>query len=258
MNGTATVAGASMLAHGLHSLMVLLGLWGLAALLLPHVLERRHLRLAADAHARRVTELRSALSLDARLIAVRSTLTSTASTAAPTTASTAVPVGPTPTPRPVGSGVVLGLPLVLVAATAAAGIHLAVAPGHLASEPVSAIGLLVAGVAQLGWVASLVSRPSHSTLLLGLVLNGGLIALWAWTRLAGLPFGLLPERHPLGGWDVACVVWEIICVVASVQLLRGRAPLSLPGWFDWHASSRFAVGAAVVTTAMLTMTGAHS
>ncbi|WP_323791484.1 hypothetical protein [Nocardioides sp.] len=247
MTATATVAGASMLAHGLHSLMVLLGLWGLAALLLPHVLERRRLRLAADARARQSAELRAALSLGARQVAGQSVLT--------------LPRQPTPSrttstwSAPSGA---LGLPLALVAATAAAGIHLAVGPAHLRSEPVSSIGLLIAGTAQLCWVASMVSRPRLSALRLGLALHGGLIVLWAWTRLGALPFGLLPERHPLGGWDVVCVLWEVLCLVASVRLLQGRAPLTLPDWFDWHPSTRFAVGAAVVVTAMLILTGAPS
>ncbi len=249
MTGTATVTGVSMLAHGLHSLVVLLGLWGLAALLLPHLLERRGARLTSDPHTRRVAELRTALTHDARTVAVP-----VGGPVAWRSSHDPRPSSPSPAPR----APALGLPLALVAATAAAGIHLAVARAHLAEEPLSAIALLLAGLAQLCWVASLVSRPSLATVRLGLVLHGGLVALWAWTRLAGLPFGLLAERHPVGGWDVACVLWELVCLAVSVRLLQGRSTPVLPGWFDWHPSSRFAVGAAVVATAMLTLTGAHS
>lgn len=240
MTGTATVTGVDMLAHGVHSLLVLLGLWGLVALLLPHVLERRGQRLTSDTHAQRVAALRSTLAHGSGTTSVLE---------APR-----VPAATPPAPR----SPVLGLPLALVAATAAAGIHAAVARAHLADEPLAAIALLLGGVAQLWWVASLVSRPSLMTVRLGLVLHGGLILLWGWTRIAGLPFGLLAERHPVGGWDVVCVLWEVVCLVAAVRLLQGRSPLTLPGWSDWHPSSRFAVGVAVVATAMLTLTGAHS
>ncbi len=40
MTAMSTAVGASLLAHGLHYAMVLLGLWGLAALLVPHALDR--------------------------------------------------------------------------------------------------------------------------------------------------------------------------------------------------------------------------
>ncbi len=64
-----TVVGASVLAHGLHAAMVLLGLWGLGALLLPQAREHRARRsprrtapaaACLDEHARRVTALRVA------------------------------------------------------------------------------------------------------------------------------------------------------------------------------------------------------
>ncbi|MGA8256031.1 MAG: hypothetical protein WB767_05580, partial [Nocardioides sp.] len=60
-----TVVGASMFAHGLHYAMVLLGLWGLAALLLPHVLDRLTHATGTpaprDEHDLRVAALRTAV-----------------------------------------------------------------------------------------------------------------------------------------------------------------------------------------------------
>lgn len=256
MNGTATVAGASMLAHGIHVTMVLLGLWGLAALLLPQALERRALKrrattssyavdTATSEHARRVAELRSQLGGGA--LAVR---------AAPPTEGVAT-IAPRHPATPA-----LGLPLALVAGAAAAGIHAAVAPAHVAEDPLFAVFFLLTALAQLAWVLAVSFRPTLSLLHLGIALNGALIALWVVTRLVGLPLGLLNQPHPVGGWDVACVVWELVCIAAALRVVRGSAPGSapgtVPGWFEWHPTTRGAVGAAAFAMVLLTVTGAHS
>ena len=237
-----------MLAHGLHVAMVLGGLWGLAALLLPHAVQRHTLRRAkpsrlqydGDEHARRVAELRRSAASGA--LASRAILTAPAPSA---------PTGPRPTP-------VVSLPLVLVAGSAAAGIHAAVAPAHLLEEPLFGLFFLLVAGAQLGWVAALASRPSDSLLRAGIALNAALIGLWLVTRTVGLPFGLLPEPHPVGGWDVACVLWQVVAVFSCRRLLSDSDAVRIPPWLDWHPSTRAAVGAAAVALVLLTVTGAHS
>ncbi|MEN8673700.1 hypothetical protein [Nocardioides sp.] len=251
MTGSSTVVGASMLAHGLHAAMVLLGLWGLGALLLPQFLERRAVRggttYAAprlDEHDRRVAELRAAAASGSLALAQ----TGRATSAAPTTRST---------PRTP----VLGLPLALVSGTAAAGIHAAVAPPHLSEEPLFGVFFLLVAGAQLTWVATLASSTTPRLLRVGIGLNAALILLWLLTRTLGLPLGLLPEAHPVGGWDVACVLWQLATIACCARLLRRpstRTSTSLPGWFEWHPSTRAAVGAAAVVLVLLTVVGAHS
>ncbi len=258
MTGTGTVVGASMLAHGIHIVIVLLGLWALAALLLPQLIERRAASASRarvdrrqvsygagpDAHASRVHELRSAAS------------SGTLARRRPDDARHPQPVtsGPPP-PRPAP---VLGLPLALVAGATAAGIHAAVAPAHLVEEPLFGVFFLLVAGAQLWWVAALVSRPEAVTLRVGIALHGALIVLWVITRLVGLPFGLLPQPHPLGAWDVTCALWETLCIVSSVRVLRGVSPSRVSGWSDWHPSTRAAVGAASVLMVLLVVVGAHS
>ena len=251
MTGSSTVVGASMLAHGLHAAMVLLGLWGLGALLLPQFLERRgaHGRTAytpphLDEHERRIAELRAAAASGSLALAHTVQGTPAART----------PSGAPRTP-------VLGLPLALVSGTAAAGIHAAVAPAHLSEDPLFGVFFLLVAGAQLTWVAALASRTTPRLLQAGIALNAVLILLWLVTRTLGLPFGLLPEAHPVGGWDVACVLWQLATIACCARLLRGAATTTstpIPGWFEWHPSTRAAVGAAAVVLVLLTVVGAHS
>lgn len=255
MTGSSTVVGASMLAHGLHAAMVLLGLWGLGALLLPQLLERRaaHGRTAyasppRDEHDRRIAELRAAAASGSLAL-----LPSVGGSPAVRTTS-----GTPRTP-------VLGLPLALVSGTAAAGIHAAVAPPHLSEDPLFGVFFLLVAGAQLTWVAQLASRTTPRLLQVGVALNVALILLWLVTRTLGLPFGLLPEAHPVGGWDVACVLWQFATIACCVRLLRPatagvatRTSTPVPGWFEWHPTTRAAVGAAAVVLVLLTVVGAHS
>lgn len=239
-----TAAGASLVAHGLHYAMVLAGLWGLGALLLPHVLDRSAGRAAAivprDEH-------------DVRVAALRATV----SAGALTTLRTAAPVAP-PAParrRPVSA---LGVPLALVGSATAAGVHAAVAPPHLRESVLAGAFFLAVALAQVAWTAALLRRPSVGLLHVGVAANAALIVLWAVTRTVGLPLGLLPTPHPLGAWDLACAVWEAAVVVSCLHVLRAGVPTRFPGWFAWHASSRAAVGAAATSLVLLTLSGAHS
>ncbi|MDO9458027.1 hypothetical protein [Nocardioides sp.] len=242
-----TAVGASMLAHGLHYAMVLAGLWGLAALLLPHALTRwSHAHPPAyDEHERRVAALRAAVTSGAPGVAFPDDppMVGTASTRA----------APVP---------VLSAPLAVVATAAAAGIHAAVAPPHLREQTVAGLFFLVTAAAQLAWAAAAAGRPTPTLLRAGVVLNLGLVALWLLTRTAGLPFGLLPEPHPVGPWDLTCVAWQVAAAAACAGALRdgsvGTDDVRCPSWFDWHPSTRAAVGAAAVSLVLLTLSGAHS
>ena len=45
-----------------------------------------------------------------------------------------------------------------------------------------------------------------------------IVALWVYTRMVGVPFGL-GEREPVGPWDLAAGAWELVTVGACVLLL---------------------------------------
>ncbi len=239
-----TAVGASLLAHGLHYAMVLAGLWGLAALLLPHALDRLAVpgsRPAPTAHDQRVAALRAAVASGAPGIP---------------TLTVAPPVEPEPTATPAFS-----VPLALVSSTAAAGIHAAVVPPHLRGEVAAGAFLLAAAVVQLAWAAA-AQRPTARLLATGVAVNLGLVAVWLVSRTTGLPFagalGIDAGRHPVGAWDLTCVAFELLAVAACWRVLRDGVPARCPGWFDWHPTSRAAVGAAAVSLVLLTLAGAHS
>lgn len=243
-----TAVGANMLAHGLHYTMVLAGLWGLAALLLPYALSRLSPTRppATDEHGRRVAALRSAVIAGAPGIAVP---------AGPGAAGSAVTTSRRGTPTTAFS-----LPLAIVASATAAGFHAAVAPPHLREQAVAGSFFLLTAGAQLAWAVA-AQRPTTLLLRAGIVLQLVLVALWLLTRTAGLPFGLLPGPHPVGPWDVTCVVWEVLAAVACARVLRNGpygGATRCPPWFDWHASTRAAVGAAAVSLTLLTLIGAHT
>lgn len=246
MTAMSTAVGASLLAHGLHYAMVLAGLWGLAALLLPHALDRFVTRTpqSLSAHDQRVAALRAAVAAGAPGIPALAP----AADLEPEERS-----GPT-TPA-------LSVPLALVCSTAAAGIHAAVVPPHLQGEVVAGAFLLAAAVVQLAWAAA-VQRPTRRLMELGITVNAGLIGVWLVSRTVGLPFagmlGIETGRHPLGAWDLTCIAFEVLAVLACRRVLRDGVPARCPSWFDWHPTSRAAVGAAGVSLVLLTLMGAHS
>ncbi len=242
-----TVGGASLLAHGLHVAIVLVGLWGLGALLLPHVLHRyggtAGSSLALTEHDRRVAALRTAAASGTLSVSPVALLE---------------PAPPSPA-RPREHA--LGLPLAVVGSVAAAGIHAAVTPPHLGESALVGVFFLAATTAQLAWAGHVLRRPTPGLLHLGLLLNGGLLVLWSVTRTLGLPFGLLPAPHAIGAWGLAAVAFELAVVASCIHALRHPGPAGVrrvPGWFDFHPTTRAAVGAAAVALVLLTLSGAHS
>lgn len=266
MTATSTAVGADLVvAHGLHVAMVLAGLWGLAALLLPHVLTRCSLTLdpaadhtadQPDDHATRVAALR---------VAVGSGGASDTRPAAPVDTPATGSAGPRPAPLASNAApAALGLPLAVVATATAAGIHAAVAPPHLREGLTTGLFLLAVAALQLAWAAA-ATRPTPRLLRTGVALHLSLVALWLLTRTTGLPAALatvVPDvdlaAHPVGAWDLACVAWQLAAAAACVATLRRGVPDRCPGWFAWPPSSRAAVGAAATGLVLLSTSGLPS
>jgi hypothetical protein len=71
----------------------------------------------------------------------------------------------------------------------AAAIHVAMAPSHLGESAVEGAGFLVAAWLQVGLAVALVARPRKWVLWATIASSAGLVAAWAVSRTAGLPFG---------------------------------------------------------------------
>ena len=95
-------------------------------------------------------------------------------------------------------------------------IHLAVAPEHYAHAPAHGVFFVLAGVAEILWGLAFWRRPTPRRYHLGLALAGGLIVLWAVTRVLPAPFGHGPE--PVNASGLVCKASELIGVLSLVML----------------------------------------
>ena len=223
-----------LLAHGFHLLLLVLGLAGVLYLLFPQVQaatrssRRTTYRAPASPseHEQRVAELRASVLGGQLTTADQSRLHSP---------------GPAARDSSTWRGLAVG------SSVAAAGAHAAVFPHHLEEAWFVGLFFLVVTLAQAAWaVLVFLDATSGRLLLAGIVGSLGLVALWTVSRTVGLPLGL--GREPVGGWDIACAVWELVIVATCAVGLRrpekGRA-LALgdlgPVAWAWAALSGLAL-----------------
>lgn len=197
---TAMSTGAGMLAHTVHYALVVGGLLTLAVVLLPHALVRFRAEpvVPHDHHDLRVLELRHAVA-SGTLTLPRTTV--------PTVAAPVEPLR--------GSA----LRLAGLASGAAAAIHAAAGPHHLAEHPLFGLFFTLAALGQLTWAALVTTWCTPRLLVAGIVGNSAILALWLTTRVWGLPGGLMPTPEAVGPWDLACAGWELLVVGTCLQLL---------------------------------------
>jgi hypothetical protein len=124
---------------------------------------------------------------------------------------------------------------------------MAMAPSHLGESAVEGWGFVVSAWLQLLLAAAVLLRPSRRVALGVVATSAALIAAWAISRTAGLPFGA-HAGHPesVSIVDGACVALEVVALIVAAAALRGsgpvrtalRPPLAIAG----------VVGAVVLTT----------
>jgi hypothetical protein len=121
------------------------------------------------------------------------------------------------------------LRLAALSCAAAAGIHAIVMPEHFGESLLYGCFFLVTALAQFGYAAAILWRPSRSLLSVGLVANAVVVGLWLVTRLMAIPLGpAAGEREAFGSLDVLASSFEMLAVVfATVLVARGRNVLSL-------------------------------
>ena len=111
-------------------------------------------------------------------------------------------------------------------------IHLVIVPQHWQHAPAHGLFFVLVGLAEVAWGVLAWKRPSPRLNQVGLVVAGGLVILWAATRVLAAPFGHGPEAVDMPG--VACKVCELLAVIALSLMLwqesAGTASRRLVGW----------------------------
>jgi hypothetical protein len=116
----------------------------------------------------------------------------------------------------------------MAAATTGAGaVHAAMTGHHARLAAPLGWAMAVFAVGQLGGVVWLLIRPVRRTVEVGVWGNLGVVVLWAWTRLVGLPFGVEGgQRERLGLWDGTSTLLEAAAVLAGLVWVSTQARVS--------------------------------
>jgi hypothetical protein len=227
------------LAHGIHYAIVAAGVVGILALVLPQYLPAGT-QAPRDQH-------------EARVLRLRAEIASGVLGRSPAGATWTL-VAPEPEARLPYAARVL-LPAAFVGSAAAAGVHAAMGPSHLQHSTLFGAFFVVAALTQISWSAALVLRCSRPLLLAGAALNTAFIGLWAVTRTLGLPV-VMPTPEPVGPWDLACVAWQAVVVVACLRLIGSTdLPGRLAAWHRWDGRVVLFTVASVATLAALSVSG---
>ena len=132
-------------------------------------------------------------------------------------------------------------------------IHTVVLPEHLREWWAAGVFFAVVSLLEGGLAAAVLFAPSRRVWQAALTLSVATVAVWAWSRTAGLPFGPDPwTPEAVGRADVAAGVLELVTEAAAVALLRRPAASGPPaGW----QSSRIATIEVLAVVALATAFG---
>jgi hypothetical protein len=98
----------------------------------------------------------------------------------------------------------------------AGAVHLVLAPQHFAHAPAHGLFFAAAGAAEIAWAILFLNRPTKQVYYAGLALAGGLVALWAITRVLPAPFHGTAEPIDLGG--IVCKISELVGLGALLMI----------------------------------------
>jgi len=143
-----------------------------------------------------------------------------------------------PTPHTSVAGPATDEDLLLMAAAlswAAAIIHGVVTPAHFGEWWVFGVLFVIVGTFQALWGARVYVAPRRGLLLAGAVVNVGVAAVWAISRITGLPAGPEPwQPEAVGFIDVMATLDELIIAAIAVAMLRGLRPPRQATWLVFY------------------------
>jgi hypothetical protein len=107
----------------------------------------------------------------------------------------------------------------------AAGIHFAVAPGHLAEDLLAGYFFIAVAIAQTLWAILIPRYPRRRLLVIGAVGNLVVAVIWLTVRLYGSPLGEHPwTPEPVGLTDAMSAAFEVVAVVSVWVLCSPLRP----------------------------------
>ncbi|GAC1610368.1 MAG: hypothetical protein NVS3B26_16750 [Mycobacteriales bacterium] len=111
-----------------------------------------------------------------------------------------------------------------MASLTAAGVHVFVGPVHVQQSLLAGLFFFAVAAAQIGWAIAVLRTPRDTRLLTGAVGSALLIALWAVSRLVGVPVSLGGEGvEPVGALDLLATAAEALVLVVCTRQLWLRA-----------------------------------
>jgi hypothetical protein len=117
--------------------------------------------------------------------------------------------------------------VVILACAISAGIHGALAPGHLDEGTGAGLGFVAASVALASLAVWLTRRPAHPVALaLAAAVFAGLIAGYALAATTGVPV-LHADPEPVDGLALATKAIEAVGLLAAASLLRRTVAVTL-------------------------------
>jgi len=93
-------------------------------------------------------------------------------------------------------------------------IHIFLAPQHFAHAPAHGSFFAVSGAAEIIWAILFLRKPTERMYYIGIMLAGGLIILWAVTRVLPAPF-----EHEVGAVDLGGIVCKLSELVGLFTLI---------------------------------------
>src|SRR5262245_34504231 len=149
-----------------------------------------------------------------------------------------------------GDGLSLGARWLVAACLAgAAVIHAAMVPAHLGESAVEGWGFVASAWAQLLLAVLVVVRPSRGVRIGVVAVNAALVAVWAVSRLFGLPFGAhAGHAESVTVVDGVCVALEVTAVVIVAGTVAWR-PTRWLARVGAPAAMAGAVGAVLLASA---------
>lgn len=146
----------------------------------------------------------------------------------------------------------LAIRALAIMSAVAAVIHFAVSGEHFQEYWAFGVFMLAVAWLQLTWAIGIVVRPTRRLLVLGGILNGGVVAVYLVTRTVGDVIGPTPQAvEPVGFGDGFCTACEVVIVVGVLVLLA--RPLLEPVSRSALWSGSAAVGAAAMVLLSLAL-----